>query len=101
MRAANEIFGDYAFRKRNLHDDYKNPINKALLEIWGVNLARCSSSQIETLIHSRKQLNDSFIELLHTDWQFDTSISTSTGSPQRVKKRFQSIEHLIQKHIPC
>ncbi len=95
MKAAAEIFGTNAFRKPT-NGSSRNPINKALLEAWSVGLARQSVSELEKLAENREILQQRFLELLGRDHDFDKSISTSTGDPQRVKKRFNSIQHLIE-----
>ena len=95
MKAAAEIFGTNAFRKPT-NGASRNPINKALLEAWSVGLARQSVSELEKLAENREILQRRFLELLDQDHDFDKSISTSTGDPQRVKKRFNSIQHLIE-----
>ena len=97
MRAAKEIFDDNTFRKTTRNSPRRNPVNKALLEAWGVGLAQCSPEQIEILIRKRKDVQNRFMVLLDRDWEFLDAVSTSTGSPQRVWKRFGDIENLIQE----
>ncbi|HYO72355.1 MAG TPA: DUF262 domain-containing protein, partial [Archangium sp.] len=46
MKAAQDIFGRYAFRKRTLANDRMNPINKALFETWSVNLSLRSDDEL-------------------------------------------------------
>lgn len=96
MSAAATIFEEDAFRKRYDPSDRRKPINKALLESWSVGLARCKPTELEVLTRRRKELRQKFVELLNEDQEFDISVSTSTGVPQRVKKRFGEIERLIK-----
>ena len=96
MTAAADIFGDEAFRKRTNDEDRRGRVNKALLEAWSVGLARRSPRDIATLVRNRKRLQKRFTTLLRDDWEFYTSVSTSTGAPQRVKKRFGVIDELIE-----
>lgn len=99
MKAAADIFEDDAFRKRTSDDDRRKPINKALFEGWSVGLARCSVRDLREVVKKRKQLRRKFMKLLRDDWEFEVSVSTSTGVPQRVKKRFEDIETLIEECI--
>ena len=99
MRAAVDIFGDDAFRKRTSPGDRRKPINRALFEAWSVGLARCSPEQIKILVDQREIVRQQFISLMHDDWKFDTSISYSTGDRLRVQKRFQAIETLIEEFL--
>ncbi len=96
MRAARNIFGPDAFRKRNTPSDPRRPVSKALFEAWSVQLARCSPEQISKLVNKRKEVIDRFISLMNDDSEFEKAISYSTGIPKRVKKRFGAIEKLVK-----
>ena len=97
MKGAADIFGKDAFRKRYDLEDRRKPINKALLEAWSVGMARRSSEELKVLVRRRKRLRNQFIQLLNGDQEFEISVSTSTGTPQRVKRRFAEIEILIEE----
>ena len=97
MKCAADIFGDDAFRKRYDANVKRKPINKALLEVWCVGLARCSTEELTMLIRRKKRIRNRFMQLLNNDQKFDVAISTSTGAPQRVKKRFGEIKALIDE----
>ena len=98
MQAAKEIFDENTFRKTTYTNFRRSPpVNKALLEAWGVGLAQCSPEEIEILIRKRKDVQNRFMALLNKDWEFLGAVSASTGSPQRVRKRFSEIENLIQE----
>ena len=99
MNSAAAIFGDDAFRKRTNAEERRKPVNRALLEAWSVALARCSLEDITRLIKNRKRLQKKFMTLLNDDWEFYGSVSTSTGAPQRVKKRFGVIEAIIEEFL--
>ena len=101
MRAAYEIFGDDAFRKRTAEEDNRRPVSRALFEVWSVQLARYSQDQIDEIVKQEKDLRCRFMDLMRTDPEFDKAISYSTGAPQRVHKRFKAIEQLIEGFIPC
>ncbi len=99
MRAAFRIFGKEAFRKPLSESNQRRPVNRALLETWGVRLARCSPEQIDTLADGRKDVRHRFNRLLVQDSDFERSISYATGSPQRVRKRFQAIDQLVEEFV--
>ncbi len=101
MKAAKEIFDTDAFRKRFNVDDRRKPVNKALFEIWGVGLAKCSPIEIRELKCRHRLVKRKFMNLLNDGQEFEKSISFSTGSPQRVKKRFKTIENLIREILIC
>ena len=95
MRAARRIFGRQAFRK--LRTGRVNRISKPLFEAWGVQLARCSSDQIDRLVEQREEVLNRFATLLNQDPEFDKAISLSTSMPQRIRKRFAAIRDLVQE----
>ena len=97
MKVAFDIFGNDAFHKRFDTKDGRNPVNKALLEIWCVGLARCPEEDLNNLIRRKQRIRNSAMELLQDDQEFEIAISASTGVPQRVKKRFGEINTFIAK----
>ncbi len=97
MRAARRIFGRQAFRK--LRSGRVNPISKPLFEAWGVQLARCSSDQIDRLVEQRADILNRFVTLLNQDPEFDKAISLSTSMPQRIRTRFATIRDLVQEFL--
>ena len=99
MKAAADIFKNDAFRKRTNTNDRRKPVNKALFEAWSVGLARCSVRDLEKLVKSKRKLQRRFMKLLREDWEFEVAVSTSTGVPQRVRKRFREIEVLIEEFV--
>ena len=100
MDAAYRIFGREAFRKRyDRNDSRRRPVSKALFDAWSVELARCSPQEINRLVAKREHIIDHFIALMNSDSDFDRAISYSTGTPQRVKKRFHAIAQLITKEL--
>ncbi len=100
MSVARIIFGKNAFRRRYKRDDFRRPpVSKALFEAWSVQLARCSPEQIKSLRKKREEVNDRFITLMNEDNEFDNAISYSTGLPERVKKRFSTIEKLVGEMV--
>lgn len=100
MRAAFDIFNNDAFRKRyDLNESRRKPINKALFETWGAGLACRSDEEIEVLVTCKDKIISQFVSLMNDDSEFDAAISSSTGVPARVKKRFQAIDELIEEYL--
>ena len=95
MNANFRIFGDDAFRRR-ISGNWRSPVNKALLETWGVALANCSAEQISILVQKRDVVKEASTKLMNDDGDFLAAISYSTGSPKRVAKRFVAVEQLVQ-----
>lgn len=100
MDSAFEIFGNDAFRKRYSTDSARKPVSKALFEAWSVNLANLSDSSRAALKSNATLLREHFYLLMNDDRFFDISISSSTGTVQRVHKRFGAIEELIRGFLP-
>ena len=98
MRAASDIFGEYAFRKTS-RSDRKRPISKILFEVWSAQLARCSPDQIRVLVKRREDVQCRFMELIAKDDEFERAISLSTNTVRRVQKRFQAVQQLIEEFI--
>ena len=99
MSAARRIFGNDAFRKRYRPDAGRHQISIALFETWAVQLARCSPEQIERLVAQREALRNRFMALLNDDAEFEKAISVSTGTSQRIRKRFTAIRDLVQEFL--
>lgn len=97
MVCALKIFGTDTFRKPQ-DGGRRKPINKALFEVWSVNIAHCSSERRATLIEKKDELIAGFKKLL-LDEDFNASISYSTGASARVAIRFSRIHELIQEVV--
>ena len=99
MRAAADIFGDDAFRKRYAPGASRKQINMPLFEAWSVQLARCSPEQIDRLVERRAAVRERFMALLKEDQEFEQAISSATGTPRRIRKRFAAIRDLVQEVV--
>ena len=97
MRASYKIFGNQAFRKPSAGAERRRRISKALFEAWGVGLVRRSNDEIKILVNNREMIIEEFVSLVNNDQEFDTAITYSTGTPSRIRKRFQSIDELIER----
>jgi len=96
MRTAYDLFDSDAFRKRFKAADRRKPINKALFEAWSVGLARLAEKDVGRVVSRKGLVNERWLTLMNEDYDFVQSISQGTGDPTRVKKRFGSIETLLQ-----
>ncbi|HCF3951246.1 TPA: DUF262 domain-containing protein [Pseudomonas aeruginosa] len=94
MALAFELFGDDAFRKPSITK--RNPINKALFEAWGVNLAALRESDIGSLLRSRDLLIRNYISLFAEDKSFVEAVTASTGHNAKIIKRFMEIAKVIK-----
>ncbi|MEG4576241.1 DUF262 domain-containing protein [Microcoleus sp. N3A4] len=96
MIAAWEIFGKTAFRKISKHQTKMFPINKALFEVWSVNLSLLSDEQLDILKQHKEQLIEKFINYVDSDREFLISISQAA---EKIEYRFRIIEKIIQEII--
>jgi hypothetical protein len=99
MDGAHQLFGKYAFRKRDKTEGRKHPLNKALFDTWAVNLARLPEKELENLIKNKDVVTDKFIDLITNDDNFFKAISAGTGKINAVKTRFEKIEKLIKESL--
>lgn len=91
------VFSTDAFRKRYNSKHGRYPINKALFETFCVAFSKLTNVQKENCIRNANSLKKAFMKLmLETD--FDTSISQGTGDAAKVRKRFASIQQLVDDH---
>ncbi|ARF64290.1 MULTISPECIES: DUF262 domain-containing protein [Streptomyces] len=95
MRCARELFGEHAFRKWQGGERSSPVINKALFETISVQLALLDDDERARLVASRPAVHDQFFRLLG-EWDFDRSISVGTGSPARIRTRFQEVARLFR-----
>lgn len=99
MQTAKNIFGEYAFRKVYGYDQRRRPINKALFEVWSVELTKLTDEQRTKLLNNKQALNDKFIELMNSDESFVASITSATGDKTRVSYRYEKIQNVINQTL--
>ncbi|TAE60952.1 MAG: DUF262 domain-containing protein [Nostocales cyanobacterium] len=92
MIAANDIFGDKAFRK--IKNERRFPVNKSLFETWSFYLSQLSDEHIQKLIKNKQNLIDKLIEYTDNDQEFLSSISQAA---KKVEYRFETIGKIIQE----
>ena len=101
MRAAFDIFGNDAFRKRTSADAPRRFVSKALFETWSVALARSSPERIAHLVEHKEETRRAFIALMNEDSDFERAVSYATSTPRRLKKRFEAIDRLVSELASC
>lgn len=100
MKLAKEFFGDKAFRKvYDINEQRRKPINKALFEVWSVELSKLSDKEIEALRLKENSLFINFIKLINSDDSFVDSITSATGNKGRVNYRFTKTEEVIKNTL--
>ncbi|MFD8822939.1 DUF262 domain-containing protein [Streptomyces sp. NPDC059605] len=95
MRCAQDLFGEHAFRKWRGGERSSPAVNKALFETISVHLALLDDHERNRLVASRAKVHDRFFELMN-DWEFNRSISASTGDPAKIRTRFQEVARLFR-----
>lgn len=93
MVNARIVFGDHAFRKWTVGSDRRSPINRALLESWGVVLAGYRAQQLEPV---SDQIAREARKAMTRDVDYNASISSSTGDLKRVRLRFKVPADIVQ-----
>lgn len=96
MRAAEEIFGKHAFRKRFHGQEYRAPVNKALFESISVSLAVLGADGLGALIKQRDVVVEEFLDLMKWD-EFMRAISGGTGDVRKVRLRFNATNTLFRE----
>ena len=98
MNASYAIFHGEAFRKPT-DRRRMSPINRALFETWSTELARYEPAQLDALVLKRDSIKRRFYGILNEDHDYEESISFSTATQWRIKKRFSTVEMIIKEHI--
>ncbi len=96
MRLAERIFGKWAFRKVFSTREKRKPINKALFEVWSVELAKLSPEERVAIAAKRKDVLQKFVKLMNSDKSFVDSVTSATGDRSRVNYRYSKIRALLK-----
>lgn len=96
MQLAYAIFENNAFRKIFSKESRRNPINRALFEIWSVAFSQLSESDKKKLVRYKEELLDKFIQLMN-DKASNFSIDVNSGKKTAVIRRFENVERLIME----
>ncbi|MTE14130.1 DUF262 domain-containing protein [Nocardia sp. CT2-14] len=96
MANARIIFGDYAFRRWPAGSNRRSPINRALLESWGVVLA---AYRPETLVPARERIVAEARKAMAKNSDYIAAISSSTADPKRVRIRFEVARRIVEDAV--
>jgi len=92
------LFGNRAFRKQKRGNPRRYPINRALFEVWSVNVDALSPEDVDRLQAKNDDLRKRFVSVLD-DSSFEAAISYGTGDPHKVRLRFSKIEEIIRETL--
>ena len=99
MKLTKIIFDKLAFRKVYSTNERRKPINKALFEVWSVELANLTIDE-QTLARRHKiAIFNMFINLMNSDDTFVAAITSATGDRGRVNYRYNRIHEILYKCI--
>lgn len=99
MFLATDIFSRWAFRKVYDTAVRRKPINKALFEVWSVELAKLSDTERLIARERKDAIFNSFVQLMNDDSNFVGAITSATGDKNRIKYRFSRIEELLKQQL--
>ena len=98
MKVAIRIFGDDAFRKREYVEDRRRPINKPLFEVLSVLFSKLTDGEQSSLVKNKDLFKEKFMHL-NRERSFIYAISSGTSQRESVKKRFESINDIINETL--
>lgn len=99
MRLSKIIFGKWAFRKVYSTMERRKPINKALFEVWSVELANLTQIERKHAILKKEAIFQEFVKLMNTDETFVASITSATGDKGRVNYRYNCIRKILNNSL--
>lgn len=99
MKLSKTIFGKWAFRKVYSTEERRKPINKALFEVWSVELVNLAMEERERAVFHKKDIFKEFVKLMNNDATFVAAITSATGDKGRVNYRYNKIHEILYKCI--
>ena len=99
MRLSKIIFDKWAFRKVYSTLERRKPINKALFEVWSVELANLTPIERKQALKKKNTIFHEFIKLMNTDEIFVASITSATGDRGRVNYRYNRIHEILSSSL--
>ncbi len=99
MKLSKIIFGKWAFRKVYSIEERRKPINKALFEVWSVELANFTPEEQKRAELRKRDIFQEFTKLMNDDETFVAAITSATGDKGRVNYRYNKIHELLNKCI--
>jgi hypothetical protein len=98
MELSYEVFGEKAFRKIYSEEDRKNPINRALFELWSVCFSFLTDDEINKVKAYKDKLLLKFVQLMNDKKSnFDSNINS--GKMYAVKRRFESVNKVMKEFL--
>ncbi len=97
MNKATALFGDYAFRKWPSNNDRKLPINRALFEVWTLELEKHALNELNI---NKSLIVEKFRTMMKDDYEFIEAITIGTGDRAKFKLRFEKVAQLMRASIP-
>ncbi len=94
MKKSFLVFGEYSFRKININDSSKRPINKPLFETIGYYINNYSYEELEI---KKEELFNAFAEKMTNDSEYFYSLSYSTNTPKVLQTRFEKTKIIFKK----
>ena len=99
MKLSKIIFGKWAFRKVYSIEERRKPINKALFEVWSVELANFTPEEQKRAELRKRDIFQECTKLMNDDETFVAAITSATGDKGRVNYRYNKIHELLNKCI--
>jgi hypothetical protein len=96
MIQAYSLFGRHTFRKWEIDNDKRYPINRALFEAWSVPLGHYEKIDLS---NHKNEIQLAFRKLCSEDAYFINAISAGTGDPRKVRYRFNKIDEIIMAAV--
>ena len=97
MKLSKIIFNKWAFRKVYSTEERRKPINKALFEVWSVELANLSMEEHKRAVSRKNDIFQEFIKLMNSDDTFVAAITSATGDKGRVNYRYNKVHEILYK----
>lgn len=94
MKKSFLVFGEYSFRKININDSSKRPINKPLFETIGYYINNYSYEELEI---KKEELFNAFAEKMTNDSEYFYSLSYSTNTPKVLQTRFEKTKTIFKE----
>ncbi|MBF0429288.1 MAG: DUF262 domain-containing protein [Magnetococcales bacterium] len=88
------LFGDHAFCKWHLDNEYLSPINRALFDVWSVVLA---DYQTEQLLEHKTTIVQKARDMMTNDIDFINSISWRTSQASQLFTRFNKVRECVRE----
>lgn len=93
MNLAHQLFGEYAFRKVSPNQNRKSSINKSLMLVLSVLLAKYAEEHPNATVH--RNLTDDLSALIEHDDKLNEAISWSTTNKKNIQYVFETLKQQL------